>query len=92
MGTRFIIRISKKMDYIIMNENIFNSGFFITVAGIIAGLISGILVYLNKSKCKTFSCFWGCFQCNRDIENEVKLEKFKIEHHVPTTPTNGFQV
>lgn len=61
--------------------------FWLSFAGIIAGVLSGILVYLNKSKCKNFSCCWGAFICNRDIKSEVELEEFKVIHAVPSTPT-----
>ena len=63
-----------------------DSVFWLSFAGICAGILSGLLVYLNKSKCKTFSCFWGCFRCNRDTKGEIDLEEYKIEHHIPESP------
>lgn len=61
--------------------------FWLSFAGIVAGVISGTLVYLNKSKCKNFSCCWGAFTCIRDTKAEERLEEYKIDHQVPSTPT-----
>lgn len=61
--------------------------FWISFAGICAGVISGGLVYIGKSKCKSFNCCWGGLGCVRDTQAEVSLEEFRIDHNVPESPT-----
>ena len=51
-----------------------DSVFWISFTTIIAGVISGVLVMLHKSKCKNVSCCWGCFNCIRDVKIEEEIE------------------
>jgi len=71
-----------------MNESIFNATFFISIAGIISALIVGLIAAINKSKCSNVNCCYGLFQCIRDTEGEIELEEHKIDHNIPSTPTN----
>lgn len=71
-----------------MNESIFNATFFISIAGIISALIVGLIAAINKSKCSNVVCCWGLFNCVRDTEGEIELEEHKIDHNIPSTPTN----
>jgi hypothetical protein len=48
--------------------------FWISFSTIVAGVFSGFLVMLHKSKCKNTSCLWGCFNCQRDVEIEEQIE------------------
>ena len=48
--------------------------FWISFSTIVAGVISGILVIMHKSKCKNTSCCWGCFNCQRDVQVEEEIE------------------
>lgn len=57
--------------------------FWISFTTIVAGVVSGVIVILHKSKCKETSCCWGCFECTRDVGVEERIE----EHEHPTNQT-----
>ena len=61
--------------------------FWLSLAGIIAGVISGVLIYINKSKCSSVSCCYGLVVCVRNVEIESKQHEFDVIHGVPSTPT-----
>ncbi len=49
----------------------FNGAFFITIsASFFAVCVAGLNAVL-KSRCKGCSCFWGCFECQRNFEDDV---------------------
>jgi hypothetical protein len=62
--------------------------FYLSLAGIIAGIISAMLVYINRSKCVNFSLCFGLLKCVRNIDSEIQIEEFKINHKVPESPVN----
>lgn len=61
--------------------------FWLSLAGIIAGIISGTLIYINKSKCTTVNCCFGLLIFTRDTKTEAELHEFNVLHNVPSTPT-----
>ena len=65
-----------------------NATFWLSLAGVVAGVIGLILTAINKSKCSNLKCCCGAVECVRDIDKEVELEEHKIDHGVPDTPTN----
>jgi hypothetical protein len=72
-----------------MDSNIFNATFWITISGVISGLVIALIAAINKSKCKNIECCCGLFKCIRDTEAEVELEEHRIDHGIPPdTPTN----
>ncbi len=58
--------------------------FWISMAGIMAAFLGGVLTALNKSKCQNLSCCWGGMQCVRDVRSEVELEERRMELHMPS--------
>ena len=63
-----------------MDSNEFNSGFFLTIAGIITGFLSGILIYMLKSKCSRCRLCFGLIEVDRNVQLEIEEEKYEIEH------------
>ena len=63
-----------------MNSEEFNSGFFLTIVGILTAFFSGALVYTIKSKCSKCSLCFGLINIERNVEAEIEEEKFEIEH------------
>ena len=57
----------------------FNSGFFLTIAGIITAFLSGTLVYCIKSKCTRCSLCYGLIDIQRDVALEEKIEEAELE-------------
>jgi hypothetical protein len=72
-----------------MNEIVFNGTFWLSLAGIIAGVLAAVFSIINKSKCKTVNCCGGLFSCIRDTEAETELEKERIEHNIPESPSKN---
>ena len=70
-----------------MNDT-FNGTFWLSFCGVVAGILGLIFGIINKSKCKNVICCWGLFSCSRNIDAEIDLEEFKIEHNVPESPKN----
>jgi hypothetical protein len=66
-----------------MNEQVFNGTFWLSLAGVVAGIIGVVIGVVNKSKCKTVNCCGGLFSCIRDTEAEIEIEKERIEHNIP---------
>jgi hypothetical protein len=64
-----------------------NDTFWLSLAGIIAGLISALMVYINKSKCTSVNCCFGLLIFNRDVKIEAELQEFNTLHGVPSTPS-----
>jgi len=57
----------------------FNSGFFLTIAGIITAFLSGTLVYCIKSKCSRCTLCYGLIDIQRDVALEEKIEEAELE-------------
>lgn len=51
----------------------FDSVFWITIAGMLFGVIGVVM----KSRCRQFSCCWGVFQIERDIQAEIEFEQMR---------------
>ena len=62
-----------------MNTNQFNSGFWLSISGLIIGFLSGVIVFCLKSKCKTCSICFGLIKIVRDINGEILEEKNELE-------------
>jgi len=65
-----------------MDSKEFNSGFFLTIAGIITAFLSGLLVYCIKSKCSRCRLCYGLVEVDRNVQLEMEEEKFEIEHGI----------
>jgi hypothetical protein len=61
----------------------FNATFWLSIAGILAGVFGLILTGINKSKCKNVNVCCGIFSCVRDTEAEVELEEHRIDNGLP---------
>ena len=57
----------------------FNSGFFLTIVGIVTAFLSGSLVYCIKSKCTKCSLCYGLIDIQRDVALEEKIEEAELE-------------
>ncbi len=57
----------------------FNSGFFLTIAGIVTAFLSGTLVYCIKSKCSRCTLCYGLIDIQRDVALEEKIEEAELE-------------
>jgi hypothetical protein len=57
----------------------FNSGFFLTIVGIVTAFLSGSLVYCIKSKCTKCSLCYGLIDIQRDVDVEEKIEEAELE-------------
>jgi hypothetical protein len=58
----------------------FDSAFWLTIAGIIAGMVGVLVNACIKSKCSSVDCFG--IKCVRDTQAEVEIE----EHGVRPPP------
>ena len=54
-----------------MDSEEFNSGFFLTIVGILTAFLLGALVYTIKSKCSKCSLCFGLINIERNIEAEI---------------------
>jgi hypothetical protein len=63
-----------------MIYNTFDSAFFITLAGIVTGVIGMMVKSCLKSKCTSIS-FCGV-QCSRDVSTEEREHEFNVEHNI----------
>jgi hypothetical protein len=75
-----------------MNEQVFNGTFWLSLAGVFAGIIGVVIGVVNKSKCKNVDCCCGIFKCVRDTDAEVEIEEHRIDHNVPDSPKNNTQI
>ncbi len=57
----------------------FNSGFFLTIVGIVTAFLSGTLVYCIKSKCTRCTLCYGLIDIQRDVALEEKIEEAELE-------------
>ena len=67
---------------IYMDSKEFNSGFFLTIVGIITAFLSGLLVYCIKSKCSRCRLCYGLIEVDRNVQLETEEEKYEIEHGI----------
>lgn len=70
-----------------MNEQIFNGTFWLSLCGVIAGILGLVISVINKSKCSNVRCCCGAFDCTRDTDAEVEIEEKRLELRIPDTPT-----
>jgi len=68
-------------------DDTFNGTFWLSVCGIISGVLALIFAAVNKSKCSSVECC--CFRCIRNVDAEVELEEHRIDHNTPDTPRNN---
>jgi len=66
-----------------MNENSFDSIFFLSLAGLMCTSITLLIRYCYKSKCSEFKCL--CFKIKRDIQTE-KEEDFMFNRENSNSP------
>jgi hypothetical protein len=64
----------------------YNSTFWLSLAGILAGVIGVGFAAVNKSKCSSFLCCFGLFSCVRDTKGEIELEEHQGVRRAPSTP------
>ena len=57
-----------------------NGAFLLTMSTVFTGCISGMLVYVLKSRCTTIKLCWGCFNCEREVIPSNQL-------NITTSPT-----
>ena len=65
-----------------------NATFWLSLAGVVAGMFGLIITTINKSKCSNVNCCCGLISCVRDIQSEVEIEEHRIDMGVSDTPTN----
>ena len=65
---------------------IYDDTFFLTLAGIITGLLGLSIRFCYRSKCKTFDC-WG-IHIVRDINNEEILDVMELENRTESKEYN----
>lgn len=65
----------------------FDGTFWLSMAGIIAAFLGGVITALNKSKCSNMICCCGMLQCVRDVKTEAEIEEHRIDMQMPDTPT-----
>jgi|GEM_PF-4148512 len=61
----------------------FNDIFFITLATALFGFGGVVVNSVIKSKCRSVSCCWNAFRCERDLEN---VDQTTDESTSPTAP------
>ena len=69
-----------------MNEQIFNSVFWLSISTMILTSFSVLLKYCLKSKCDKIDLCCGLIKVHRSVELENDIE---IGQSPPTTPTNN---
>jgi hypothetical protein len=61
-----------------MNDEIFNSVFWLAVVGSLSGFMLKLISIIFKSKCKEVSCC--CMKIIRDVDLEEKQSEFELIH------------
>jgi len=59
--------------------NTYDAVFFISLAGIIVGLLSLIIKVCLKSKCEHFKLCWGIITIDRRVDLEVQEEMHRMD-------------
>ena len=62
-----------------MDTDQFGGAFWITITGIILGLLGTMTAFCLKSKCKECKICFGAVTIVRDIEGEIKEETMLLE-------------
>jgi len=70
------------MSAIIMNEEVFDSVFWITITGLVISFCLGIINVCLKSKCQNTSLCWGMVEVKRNIQGEIAEQKEELEHNI----------
>ncbi len=65
--------------------SIFNDMFWLTMAGICAGMFGVLVNGVIKSHCQEISCCFGMFKCQRDVDKVDTDPESPVE--VPPVPT-----
>jgi hypothetical protein len=65
---------------------IFNAGFWITIATLVTGSLALVIKYSLKSKCDNVQCCWGAITIHRNVELENNEEN---SNTIETTPDNN---
>ena len=58
----------------------FDDTFFITITGILVGVVGLSIRFCYRSKCYRIEC--GCIKIYRDTEDEKEIDELAIENHV----------
>ena len=61
-------------------DSTFDTGFWITISGIVVTFLGSIMIYSLKSKCAKCNLCCGLIKIERDIQNEIAEEKMEIEN------------
>ena len=59
--------------------NTFDDTFFISITGILVGVIGLSIRFCYRSKCYRIEC--GCLKIYRDTEDEKEIDEMGIEYH-----------
>jgi hypothetical protein len=64
----------------------FGETFFLSIAGLVIGVLGLSFKLCFKSKCKDINLCCGLINCKRDVVMEEKIEEYEINHN--KTPSN----
>ena len=59
--------------------NTFDDTFFITITGILVGVVGLSIRFCYRSKCYRIEC--GCIKIYRDTEDEKEIDEMGIQYH-----------
>jgi hypothetical protein len=59
--------------------NTFDDTFFISITGILVGVVGLSIRFCYRSKCYRIEC--GCLRIYRDTEDEKEIDEMGIEYH-----------
>ena len=71
-----------------MDTNQYNSGFWLTIAGMIMSGFGAAGYYALKSKCVECSLCWGMVVVKRDVLAENQAEEMELENGVAQPSLN----
>ena len=66
-----------------------NGAFILTFAGVITGCISGLFVYVLKSRCTNIQCCWGGFNCTREVVPPAQFATITSSSPAPSTVSSA---
>ena len=61
-----------------------NATFILTFFGLISGCVSGLFVYILKSRCRTVNCCWGGVTCAREVIPSAELNTITTSSSPPS--------
>ena len=62
-------------------SNLLNDAvFFVSIITIFAGMYRYSILYCLKSKCQNFKLCCGLIQVERNIDAEIEIERYEIQH------------